>query len=93
MSSTFFFYIVRASDRFFWLNLTAFPGQWEIPMPHSAVELDLLTIETVYCGREGKILLMVTFLWFISVLLDMVMEALFEGAPGTIVLGAVAIAF
>lgn len=31
------------------------------PTPDSAVELDPLPIETVYCRGEGQILLMVTF--------------------------------
>lgn len=55
------------------------------PTPDAAVEWDPLPIETVYCPGEGQILLMVTFIWFISVSVEMVMQALFEGAPGTIV--------
>lgn len=50
-----FFYILRTFNELFWLHLTSFPGQGEISTPDSAVEVDLLAIETVYCRREEDI--------------------------------------
>lgn len=68
------------------MNLTSFSGHGEIPTPHTAVELDQ-NRNSLQSSRGEEIVNGDTSLMYFCIV-EMVIQALSEGAPGAIVLGS-----